>query len=159
MLSENSLKRKTLQSSQTYKDYQDTSDNDTIYNMIEIGLIGLTGVGLYKSGALKGIMQPLLELADTIAKEGTDKAGNAMSTIKKWSKFQHLTQQELDMSKFQNINVPAKSLFRERDSSVFYDLFQDIKDFSPSNLTNFHSIKNIIDDTAYDMRILQGMIK
>ena len=159
MLSENNLKRRNLQDSQVYKDYQDTSDNDALYRTIELALIGVTGYGLYKSGALKDIVQPLLELADDIAQKGTDKAADTMSTIKKWSNLKHLTQEELNVSKIQSVSPPQNSLFRERNSSIFYDLFKDIQDFSPSNNVNFTRVKNVINETIQDMNILKKMIQ
>ena len=71
MLSESRLEKRTLGSSnnQTEKDYQDTSNNDTLYNTIALALSGAAGYGLYKSGVLKVIAKPMLEIADKIAKE------------------------------------------------------------------------------------------
>lgn len=159
MLSENRLERRTLGNDQTYRDYQDTSDNDTLYNAIKIGLVAVTGYGLYKSGALKEIATPLLELADNVAREGTDKAANIMSTVKQWSNLKHLTPEQLRMSKQQSYNAPTLSLFRDRDSSIFYDLFQDINEISTSRQTNFHRMRELIQGTQKDMQLLQDMIK
>ena len=65
MLSENRLEKRTIGvSNQTTKDYQDTSSNDTLYNTIAIGLSIALGHKLYKSGALKEIAKPMLEIAD-----------------------------------------------------------------------------------------------
>ena len=90
MLSENRLEKRTIGvSSQTTKDYQDTSSNDTFYNTIAIGLSIALGHKLYKSGALKEIAKPMLEIADKLAKEGTDKASVTMSTIKEWANMKH----------------------------------------------------------------------
>lgn len=158
MLSENRLERRILGNDQTYKDYQDTSDNDTLYNTIKIGLVAATGYGLYKSGALKQIAAPLLELADNVAREGTDKAANAMSTVKQWSHLKHLTQEQLDHSDIQKYSAPAISLFRDKDSSIFYDLVQDINEISNSRQTNFHRMRELIQGTEEDIDLLKKMI-
>lgn len=159
MLSENRLKQKRIGADgQTYRDYQDTSDNDTLYNAIGFGLAALTGYGLYKSGALRDIAKPLLELADTVAREGTDKAGVAMHTIKQWSNLKRLTPEQLSRSKTQNHNAPLVSLFRERDSSIFYDIYEDFTNLSNSRVTNFHNIRQLMDGTKQDLKLLQQMI-
>ena len=158
MLSESKLERRTLGNNQTYTDYQDTSNNDTLYNTIKIGLAAATGYGLYKSGALKQIARPLLELADTVAREGGDRAGTVMSTIKQWSHLKHLTPEALEMSKLQKYSAPSISLFRNRDSSLFLNLTQDISELSSNRQTNFHRMRELIDGTHQDMQVLKNMI-
>ena len=76
---------------QTFEDHQDTSNNDVLYNAIGMGLAAVLGRKLYKTGALQEIAKPMLEVADKIAREGTDKASMAMSTIKEWTHLKHLT--------------------------------------------------------------------
>ena len=161
MLSENRLEKRTLgsASSQTYTDYQDTSNNDVLYNTIKIGVAGLATYGLYKGGLLKPIVKPLLELADNVAREGTDRAANIMSTVKQWSNLKHLTPEALEMSKIQKYSAPSQSLFRSRESSAFFDLVKDVNEMSSSRQTNFHRIREIIDDTGKDMSLLQEMIR
>lgn len=160
MLSENKLTRKTIGAdSQTYKDYQDTSDNDTLYNSIGYGLAAITTYKLYKGGYLKEIAKPLLELADQIAREGTDKAGMIMHTVKQWSNLKHLTPEQLAASRFQKYNAPTMSLFRQGDTSLLYDVFEDFTNLSNSRVTNFHNIRQLMEGTKQDMQILQQMIK
>ncbi len=160
MLSDNRLEQRTIGvNNQTYKDYQDTSDNGVLYDTIGLGLAALAGFGLYKSGVLKPIMKPLLELADTVAREGTDRAANVMSTIKQWSALKHLTPEQLKRSKTQKYNAPTLSLFRDRDSSIFYDLYEDITSMSNARLTNFHNMRQLMNGTVQDMYVLQQMIK
>lgn len=160
MLSESKLsKRQIGVDSQTYKDYQDTSGNDTLYDTIGYGIAALTTFGLYKSGALKEITKPLLELADKVAKEGTDKAGMVMSTVKQWSNLKHLTPAQFQRSKLQKYNAPTVSLFRERNTSLAYDIYEDFMNLSNSRIANFHNIRQLMDGTKQDMRILQQMIE
>ena len=161
MLSESRLEKRTLGSinSQTYTDYQDTSNNDTLYNTIKIGLIGAAGYGLYKSGALRSIARPLLELADNIAREGTDRAATIMGTVKQWSHLKHLTPEALERSKIYKYSAPSVSLFRERDSSLFLDLAQDINEMSSARQANFHRMRELMNGTQQDIDLLQKMIR
>lgn len=160
MLSENRLKQKRIGASgQTYRDYQDTSDNDTLYNTIGLGLAALGGITLYKSGALREIAKPLLELADAVAREGTDKASVAMSTIKEWAHLKSLTPEQLKMSQRQTFSAPTTSLFRGRDTSLLHDLYDDITHVSGSRLTNFQNMRRIMDGTVQDIQLLKQMIQ
>lgn len=160
MLSENKLKKRRIGTdSQTYKDYQDTSDNDTLYNTIGYGLAALAGYKLYKGGFLKDIAKPLLELADTVAREGTDKAGTVMHTIKQWSNLKHLTPEQLRMSQIQKFNAPVTSLFRSRDTSLAYDIFDDFTNLSSSRVSNFHNVRQLMEGTKQDLRLLRQMIE
>lgn len=160
MLSENRLEKRMIGvDSQTYKDYQDTSDNDTLYNIIKLGLMAGTGYALFKSGALKDVMKPMLELADNIAREGTDRAAMTMSTIKQWSELKHLTPAQLANSKKQTKSAPLVSLFREKDSSIFYDLYEDLSGVSNDRLTNFHNVRTLMNGTKEDLNILFEMIQ
>lgn len=157
---DNRLEQRTIgETNQTYQDYQDTSDNGVLYNTIGLGLAALGGYGLYKSGILKPIMKPLLELADTVAREGTDRAAVAMSTIKQWSQLKHLTPEQLNRSKVQRHNAPALSLFRQRDTSLFYDIYQDAMSMSSARLTNFHNVRELMNGTVQDMQLLHRMIQ
>ena len=158
MLSENRLEKRTIGvSSQTTKDYQDTSDNDTLYNTISLGLSIAIGIKLYKSGALKDIAKPMFEIADKMAKEGTDKASVIMSTVKEWSNMKHLTPGQLKFSN-QRWNAASDSIFRNRDTSFAYDLFEDLKDISSGDF-RFKNMRNLIQGTTRDINILQDMIK
>ena len=160
MLSENKLeKRRIGADSQTYKDYQNTSGNDVLYDTIGYGLAALTTYKLYKGGHLKEIIKPLLELADNIAREGTDKAGMVMHTVKQWSNLKHLTPEQLKMSKLQKYNAPTLSLFRQGERSLMYDIYEDFTNLSSSRVTNFHNIRQLMEGTKQDMQLLQQMIK
>ena len=157
MSSGNRLQRKTLNDSQTEKDYQDTSNNDTLYNTIAVGLSIFLGHKLYKSGALKGIAKPFLEIADSVAKDGTDKASIAMSTIKEWSKLKHMNSAQLSFSN-QGWNPSRDSIFRTRNTSFAYDLFEDLKDVSNGSF-GFKNMKKLLQGTTEDINLLNDMIK
>lgn len=160
MLSENRLEKRRIGAySQTYKDYQDTSDNDTLYNTIGLGLAAVAGIGLYKSGALREIAKPLLELADTVAREGTDKASNIMSTVKEWAHLRHLTPEQLKMSQTQHFSAPTTSLFRSRDTSLLNDIYNDLTHTSSNRLTNFQNMRRLINGTVQDVQLLKQMIQ
>lgn len=161
MQSENRLERKTLyrDNSQVTEDYQNTSRDDVFYNTITIGLAALTGYGLLKTGALRPITKPLLEVADKVARDGSDKAGITMKTIKQWANLKSLSPSQLNTSKTQSYSPPKRSIFRTRDTSLFYDLFEDVNNLSSSKLTSFSNIRNIINDTTKDVRLLNQMIE
>lgn len=161
MQSENRLERKTLYSddNQVITDYQDTSKNDILYNTIALGAAALTGYGLLKTGALRPITKSLLEVADKVARESSDKAGITMKTIKQWAHLKDLTPAQLNVSKTQSYSPPKHSIFRNRDTSIAYDLFNDLNHISNSSLTHFSNIKKIINDSAQDIRLLSKMIE
>lgn len=141
--------------SQTVTDYQDTSDNDTLYNTIKLGLIGATSYALYKSGAMRSIAKSLLEVADTIAREGTDKASLTMHTIKQWSSLKKIP------TKYQaDYRLPYKdSIFRERESSVFYDLVQDATASVKKGHIDFHNVNSLMRGSIDDLQLLAKMIR
>lgn len=146
---------------QTYKDDKNTSANDILYNTIGFGLAGVFGYfGLYKTGALRAIVSPMLELANTIAREGSDKAGLTMQTIKQWTKLQHLSSAQLaTMKNPQQWNVAKYSIFRNRDSTIAYDIWEDLKEGVKSSNFDFFRVKRVIEGTADDLNTLQSMIK
>lgn len=158
MLSENRLEKRTIGvSSQTTKDYQDTSSNDTLYNTIAIGLSIALGHKLYKSGALKEIAKPMLEIADKLAKEGTDKASVTMSTIKEWANMKHLNATQRQFAN-QRWNPAQNSIFRKRDTSLAYDLFEDLKDISSGNM-RFKNMRKLMQGSTEDINVLKQMIE
>lgn len=119
--------------------------------------MALTSYGLYKSGVLKDIAKPLLEVADTMAREGTDKASTVMSTVRKWSLMKHMDAAQFAASNAE-FNVPERSIFRPRDSTLFYDIFEDIKDLSRnSGIANFKRVRQLIDGSQEDLRVLAQM--
>lgn len=161
MLSENKLKRKTLGQTpdQTYEDYQDTSKNDTLYNILKIGLIGVTSYGLYKTGVLKTISKPLLELADKVANEGGNTAAATMSAVRKWANLKELNSTQLGRSLSQSHTPPNRSLFRNRDTSFLYDLAEDLRDWNKTGRHNFDNVNVLLRDTQEDINLLKTMIK
>lgn len=161
MLSGNRLERRRIirdNDIATSVDYQDTSQNDTLYNTIKLGLIGAAGYGLYRSGLIKDLMKPMLEIADKIAREGTDKASVTMSTIKQWTKLKNLSPEQLRLSKTQKYGVPRNSIFRERQNSIFLDLFNDAIEYSPNRLANFQRVREVMQASKQDMATLMKMI-
>ena len=160
MQSESRLERKVLHSDdQVMKDHQDTSDNDVLYNTITLGLAALTGYGLLKTGALKPIVKPMLEFADTVAREGSDRAATTMKTVKQWAHLRQLTPSQRDMSKVQSHIPPKTSIFRNRDTSLGFDIFDDITHLSRNRQTNFHNIRELMNGTVQDIQLLTKMIQ
>lgn len=152
MQSENRLERKTLykDNSQVIEDHQDSSDNDILFNTISLGLAAVAGYGLYKSGALRPITKSLLEFANNVAKSGGDYTANVAGTVKQW----------IYLSKDSSEHItPKNSIFRERDASLGYSIFEDISNMAKSNTQSLVNARNIINDTARDMQLLQEMIK
>ena len=144
---------------QTFEDHQDTSNNDVLYNAIGMGLAAILGRKLYKTGALQEIAKPMLEVADKIAREGTDKASMAMSTIKEWTHLKHLTATQMANAKDKTWSAAANSIFRDRDSSIGYHLLQDIKEAQQTGHFSFYHTKRVIDGTRDDMLVLKDMLQ
>lgn len=155
---ENNLQRRTL-GGQVTEDYQNTQDDSAIYTTISLGLASVVGYKLFKSGAFKEIAGSLMEYADSLAKGG-DIAATTMSSIKQWSKLKDIPAASLGKSG-QKYLPPKNSIFRPRESSVFYDIFQDLKDFDFSagftSTRNFQSLRKIMADTQIDMHLLKQM--
>lgn len=161
MSSGNRLQKRTLQRDTdiaTTVDYQDTSQNDTLYNTIKIGLLAAAGYGLYKSGLIKDLMKPMLEVADQIAARGTDKASEVMSTVKQWSKLKVLSPEQLQRSMTQNYSAERNSIFREREASLMYDLFHDVIEYDPTRLANFQRVREMMQASKRDLNTLAKMI-
>lgn len=157
------LETRRRNSRQTYADDQHSlDDNDQIYNLATAGLIALTGVGLYRSGALKNIISPILEVADDIASKSIDKGGTAMSVIRKWSKIPHLTAEQAKLFKGTPWSAPEKSLFRlgrEMDDGILSSVLKDLKSAVNGEGASFHRIKQYLRGTTEDMEILKRMLK
>lgn len=163
MQSEDRMVRRRLQSdsrnsSQTTTDYQNAGRNDVLYNTITFGLAAITGYGLLKTGALKPIAKGMLELADTVARDGSDRAVTAMRTLEDWTKLQRLAPDQL-ASSAQTKNPPRYSLFRDRDKSFGYNVFEDLKGSYNSSRIEFRNTRRVLDDTLTDVRILTQMIE
>ncbi len=163
MLSENKLETRTLGdnlSNQTTKDTQGARGDDAVTNAIKLGVVAATSFALFKSGALKDVIKPMMQMADKVAKEGTDKAGVAMTTLKEWSNLRHLSPAELNVSKTQRHNTPeSPSIFRDRDSTAFRDLMKDAKDFVESGRPNFANVNNLMEGSIQDVNLLKRMVK
>ena len=163
MLSENKLETRTLGdnlSNQTTKDTQGARGDDAVTNAIKLGVVAATSFALFKSGALKDVIKPMMQMADKVAKEGTDKAGVAMTTLKEWSNLRHLSPAELNVSKTQRHNTPeSPSIFRDRDSTAFRDLMKDAKEFVESGRPNFANVNNLMEGSIQDVNLLKHMVK
>jgi endonuclease YncB( thermonuclease family) len=160
MQSESRLERKTLyRDNQVSKDYQDTSKNDTLYNTINLGVAAIAGYGLLKTGALKPVVKPLLELADKVAREGSDKAAVTMKTVKQWAHLRQISPSQRDVSKVQSHIPPKTSIFRDRDSSLAYDIYDDLTHLSKDRQTNFHNMRELMSGTVQDIQLLAKMIQ
>lgn len=159
MSSENRLQRRRLQSTKdedVVRDNQHASEESPLYNLIGFGLIALGGFAAYKSGMFKGLMGPMLEVADSIARKG-DNAAVTMSTIKQWTKLKHLSPGQLANSR-QSFSAPEHSIFRDRNSSVFYDLAMDVRDYSTNRFANFTWMRTMLQDSQEDLQNLYAMI-
>lgn len=137
-------------------DDQNTSGDDTIYRTVAVGLAVIGGIGLYKSGALKDISKPLLEVADKMAREGGDKASVTMSAIKEWTNTKHLNATQRKFAR-QQFNAPKKSIFRE-DSELFKNVFEDLKDISNGSM-RFQRTREILQDSVDDVNLLKQIIE
>lgn len=156
---ENKLQRRRLQSyrdEDTVRDDQHSGEESPLFNLVKFGLVALGGYAAYKKGMFKGLMEPMLEVADSIARKG-DNAAVTMSTIKQWTKLKHLSASQLAKSK-QPFSAPLNSIFRDRNSSVFYDLAMDVRDYSTNRFANFTRMRTMLRDTQEDLQNLYAMI-
>lgn len=155
---ENRLERRTL-GGQVNEDHQDTQDSSPIYNIITAAVAGAVGYKLFKAGAFKEVVGSLMEYADALSKGG-DVAVTTMSSIKQWSKLKDIPAASLAKSG-QSYLPPKNSIFRPRDSSIFYDIFQDLQSFDLSagftSTKNFQTVRKIMADTQVDLHLLKQM--
>lgn len=161
MQSESKLRRRNLNSNsndnQVSKDYTNTTNNDVLYNTIKIGLVAATGYGLYKTGVLQPIAKNLLELAHDIAEKGGDEAYNTMHTIKEWSKLKPMSGSKAKPGKLYAPSLP--SIFRDRNTTLFYDMYKDLRTSIDSGYINFKNINDLVEGTKQDLNILFQMLK
>jgi len=165
MPSDNRLQQRTLtgnyndKDNATVNDPQNVNDASVLLNAVKMGLIAIAGYGTYKSGLLKGIIKPMLELGDVISEQGLDKASVVMSSIKKWANSEHIDSSALAKSG-RSWNIPEHSLFHKRSSSVAFDLFQDISDLTgSSSMSHFNRMKRILQDTEDDLKVMHSIIE
>ena len=162
MLLDSRLEKRTL-GGQVTEDYQDTQDDSAIYTTIKTALIGIAGYKLYRSGALKEVSGAIMEYADKLAKSG-NMAASIMGTVKQWTKLKDLSARELANSKTQKWAIPKDpSIFRPRESSIFYDIYEDLTNLDlSSNFTstkNFQNLRKLMNGTQTDLHLLKEMIE
>ena len=144
---------------QVSKDPQNTSGSSPIYDMIGAGLIGIFGYKAYKAGMLKDIVEPFLNTATKIASEGGGQASITMKTVKEWSKLKYLTPEQLSISRTQKYSAPKYSIFRERDTSIAYDILHDFRNSFNNGRFDMFNIRRIMNATKDDMNLLARMSK
>ena len=156
MLSERSLRNNDPQ---LYDDPQSIQRGDVTGNLIKMGVIGATSMGMYRAGLLRPVMKSLFEIGSKISQEGMEKAGTVMHSIKKWSFLQEVSADELQsMANGRYARPSAPSIFRERDSSLMYDLMMDAKDLINDGNTNFSRVRRIMRGSEEDLKVLSSMI-
>lgn len=163
MLSENRLERRTLNTrgGQVSTDYQDTQDTSAIYTTIKLGLAAFAGYKLYRSGALRDVAGTIMEYAHDLA-QGGDMAATAMKTVKEWSLLKNLDATQL--AKGQKWAIPQDpSLFRDRESTIFYDIMDDIRnldlDAGFTSTRNFQNLRKLMNGTQTDLHLLKEMME
>lgn len=140
------------------EDPQNTSDDSTLVNTLKIIGIGIAGVTAYRSGILKDLIGPMLELGDRFASEGTNKAGVAMSTIRKWTNLKHLDAAQIAAGVQNGNSAPELSIFRDRQHTLMYDLYRDLGDMANARSNNFQRVRQIMQHSREDLNILFDMI-
>ena len=155
---ENRLERRTL-GGQVTEDRQNAQDDSAIYRTISLAIAGVASYKLFRAGAFKDVAGALMEYADDLAKGG-DIAAATMSTVKKWAMLKDIPAASLAQSG-QKYLPPKNSIFRPRESTIFYDIFQDIQNFDVAagftSTKNFQAIRKIMDDTQVDLHLLKQM--
>ena len=146
---------------QVVEDDQNASGNDTLYNAVKIGIGALIGYKAVKSGLAKDIIKPVLEVADTMAREGLDKAGMTMHTIKQWSNLAHLTPGQAKNIRGKAWSAAEHSLFRldREHSSLAYQALEDAKNSINAGRLDFYNIRKLISGTRDDLNVLQDMLQ
>lgn len=136
------------------------SGNDTIYKSIALGTATLLGVAAYKKGYLKAITKPILEVADNIAKNGTENTGAIFGAIKDWTKIKHLTPAQAAIQKSETWSAPLNSIFRRDvgENTFLTDALTDLKNSFNSNNIDFYNTQKALRDTKDDLDILKSMI-
>lgn len=155
------LQRRKLRSSSddmVMEDPQNTSEDSTLLNTIKLAMIGVAGIKAYRSGILKDIVAPMLELGDKFAREGTNKAGVTMSTIRKWTNLKHLDAAQIAAGAQNGLSAPEFSIFRDRKHSLMYDLYKDIDDMARARSSNFQRVREIMQHSKEDINTLFKMI-
>ena len=148
-----------FENNQLNADDQNTQEHG-LTDVMKLAIIGTLGYTAYRSGILKDIMKPMMEVADTLAREGGDRAGLAMHTIKEWSRLKHLTPGQIKASQDMVWSAAENSIFRRnRSSSLGYDILQDFKNSVESGRIDFYNVRKLIQGSSEDMVTLQSMLK
>lgn len=150
-----------LESNQIVEDEQNASGNDTLYNTIKLGVAAFIGYKAVKSGLAKDIIKPVLEVADTMAREGLDNAGMTMHTIKQWSNLAHLTPGQAKNMTTKAWSAAEHSIFRldREHASLGYQVLEDVKNSINAGRLDFYNVRKLIAGTQDDLNVLQDMLK
>lgn len=141
MLLENRLKRKRI-NDDTFKDNQDVGDDSPLTKIAAALAIGAGVYGAYRKGWLKPVVHKSMELMETISAGSTDKAYQAASIIKAWTK--------------DAAHSPRDSIFRRSSIDNFKAVVEAIKD---NGIADNAKLKSMIDSTVDDLSILKESLK
>ena len=157
--------------SQVEEDERNSSQGeDALYRTLKIGMMGLGLYKLFKSGALRPVISPLLETADLIAKKGLNTGATSMNAVRRWSNLNHLTPEQLEAQRILNpggkvYNAPEYSFFRlaksmrpEGSDSFGYSVLTGLRGLINGNSADFHAIQRYIQGSQDDIKILRSMI-
>ena len=136
---------------QTIDDDQDVNYNDTFGRFIKGTLITIGGIKAYKSGLLKDLVKPLKKYGATLTENLSETGYNTASALKKWTEDAY----------YGRISPDSKSLFlgrKQRDTSLAYDLVQDLRVKDYRGKRQFSNLKEIIDNTKNDIEELTNRI-
>ena len=149
----------SLGNNQLHEDDQNASESG-LTTVMKFGLAGLLGFTAYRAGLLGPILKPLQETAHMLAREGGDRAGLAMHTIKEWSNLHHLTPGQIQASKEMVWSAAENSIFRSnRSSSLGYDIIHDFKNSISQGRFDFYNVKKLIQGSSEDVITLNAMLR
>ena len=140
---DNRLKRKQLQTDDTYRDRQNAGDDNSPLGMLLTALAIGAGTKLaYDKGLLKPIIKSGTEVIEKIASGTTDRAYQFTGALKYWTKLEE--------------GIPAKSIFRGENFNAFKEAVESIRD---TRSLNNPTIRNMIDDSVKDLNKLKDLIE
>lgn len=127
-------------------------ENDKLGNLIKGTLIAASGVALYKSGALKNIIKPILEVGNNFAATNGEELSSIMGAVKSWARAEEVRVPDRYGS-FPNL---SNSIFRkDAAQNTLKAIVADAK----SGSTRFSQLRSILSDTTTDVKVLQKMIE
>lgn len=133
----------------TTGDRQDLDKNDTLGNLIKAGIVAGAGVAMYKTGALRELIKPMLEFGDEFATNHGIDVTSTMSSIKAWSSLGSVNTPE----RFQNYPRLDNSIFKGQSWIKRAGLIMDdIKSGSR------HNINTMVSDSVTDIQMLRKMM-